>query len=187
MVFSNAVHRARTNAARWAAGTARDPHYTRTPEEPGALSPIAAIVDGVVADLERLIRWEFTPPIEVHEVDAKRIPTGRVVRLSRLDETVRAVFERARTMLMPIQADLREATRRRRGRKAGLVHPFPVSARAARAAPPTPARRRDLEQRLCQELLQLHPARQARPHAARAEVGRMARQIIRAILKPQRP
>src|SRR5215472_12283263 len=78
MVLSNVVHRARTNAARWAAGTARDPHYTRTPEQPGALSPIAAIVDRVVADLARLIDWKFTPPLDLHEVDAKRIATGRV-------------------------------------------------------------------------------------------------------------
>ena len=180
--FSNAVHRARTKSARVVAGAARDPHYKQRPEQPGVLSPLLKIVDRVVADLERLIDWKFTPPIERHEVDAKLRPTGRIVHLSRLDETLRAVFERARTALMPMQAELREATRRRRGRKAVLVHPFPVSALGARTAPPTPARRRELEQRLREELLQLHPARQTRPQAARAEVGRLARRIIRAIL-----
>src|SRR5262249_43903767 len=47
IVFSNAVHRARTNAARWAACTARDPHHAQRPEQPGALSPLTAIVDRV--------------------------------------------------------------------------------------------------------------------------------------------
>jgi hypothetical protein len=93
MVVSNAVHRARTKDARFAAGTARDPHHKRVPEQPGVLSPIMAIVERLVKDLERLITWKFTPPIELHELDAKLTPTGRVVRLSRLDESIRDAFE----------------------------------------------------------------------------------------------
>jgi hypothetical protein len=65
--------------ARWLAGRARDPHYTRTPEKPGALRPIRELVDRVVADLERLITWQFTPPIVRHELNAKLKPTGRIV------------------------------------------------------------------------------------------------------------
>src|SRR5262245_8388870 len=132
IAFSHAVHQARTKDARVVAGAARDPHYTLRPEQPGALRTLVEIVNRGVADRQRLIDWKFTPPIELHALDAKLIPTGQVVRLSGLDETLRAVFERARTMLMPMQAELREATRRRRGRKAVLVHPFRVSALGAR-------------------------------------------------------
>src|SRR5712691_11876823 len=47
IAFSNAVHRARAKDLRWAAGTARDPHYKVTPEHPGALSPILELVERV--------------------------------------------------------------------------------------------------------------------------------------------
>src|SRR5712691_7307483 len=68
IVFSNAVHRARSKDARWAAGTARDPHHRLTPEHPGALRPLVELLERVIADLERLRQWEFTPPIELHEL-----------------------------------------------------------------------------------------------------------------------
>ena len=182
IVFSNAVHRARTKDARRAAGMARDPHYKLTPEQPGALSPIMDIVERVVADLERLIHWEFTPPIELHELDAKLTPTRRVVRLSRLDETMRDAFERARSALLGVHAELRQATRSRRGRKAALVQPGRVSARPSRTEPPKPVRRRELQGPLRDELLRLHPDRLTRPRPARAAAGRFARRIIGAIL-----
>jgi hypothetical protein len=165
-----------------AAGTARDPHYKLTPEQPGALSPIVNIVERVVADLERLITWEFTPPIELHELDATLTPTGRVVRLSRLDESMRNAFERARSTLLGGCATLRKATERHRCRKATLVQPFRVSGIPSRTAPPQPARRRELERRLRDELLRLHPDRETRPRAARTDAGHVARDIIAAIL-----
>jgi len=182
IVLSNAVHRARTKGARRVAGTARDPHYTLTPEHPGALRPIRDSVERVVADLERLIHWRFTPPIELHELNATLTPTGRVVRLSRLDETIRDAFETARTTLLPIRATLREATERRRGRKATLVQPFRVSATPSRTPPPTPARRRELERPLCDELLRLHPDRHTRARAARADAARVAHRLLDALL-----
>jgi hypothetical protein len=185
IVFSNAVHRARMTEGRRAAGQARDPHYGRTPEEPGALRPIRELVDRVVADLERLITWQFTPPIELHELDAKLKPTGRIVRLARLDEGMREAFETARSGLLGIWAGLHEVTDRHRGRKATLVQPFRVSTLTARAARPTPARRRDLERLLRDELLQLHPARKRHPRAARLDVGPLARRIGKSILPPQ--
>ena len=185
IVFSNAVHRARTTQVRRAAGRARDPHYGRTPEEPGALRPIRELVDRVVADLERLINWQFAPPIELQELDAKLKPTGRIVRLARLDEGMREAFETARRALLGVQAMLHEATDRHRGRKATLVQPSRVSVLRSRPEPPTPARRRDLERRLRDELLQLHPARKRNPHAARVEAGRLARRIGNSILPPQ--
>lgn len=183
IVFSNAVHQARTTDARRAAGRARDPHYTRTPEEPGALRPIRQLVDRVVADLERLITWQFTPPIELHELDAKLKPTGRIARLARLDEGVRDAFETARSALLGLRATLHEGTDRHRGRKATLVQP-PVSTLAARATRPTPARRRELERRLRDELLRLHPARKRNPRAARLDVGRLALRIGNSVLPP---
>jgi hypothetical protein len=94
IVFANAVHRARMTEGRRAAGRARDPHYARTPEEPGALRPLREVVDRVVADLERLINWQFTPPIELHELNAKLKSTGRIVRLARLDEGLRRPVDR---------------------------------------------------------------------------------------------
>jgi hypothetical protein len=185
IVFSNAVHRARTTQARRAAGRARDPHYGRTPEEPGALRPLRELVDRVVADLERLINWQFAPPIELQELDAKLTPTGRIVRVARLNEGVREVFGTARRALLGVQARLHEVTDRSRGRKATLVQPFRVSALRSRAEPPTPARRRDLERRLRDELLRLHPARKRNPSVARLDVERLARRIGNSILPPQ--
>jgi hypothetical protein len=185
IVFANAVHRARMTEGRRAAGRARDPHYARTPEEPGALRPLREVVDRVVADLERLINWQFTPPIELHELNAKFKPTGRIVRLARLDEGLRDAFEIARRAVLGVQATLHELTDRRRGRKATLVQPFRVSALRARAEPPTPARRRDLQRLLRDELLQLHPARKRNPRVARLDVERLARRIGNSILPPQ--
>jgi hypothetical protein len=185
IVFSNAVHRARTTQVRRAAGRARDPHYGRTPEEPGALRPLRELVDRVVADLERLIHWQFTPPIELQKLDAKLEPTGRIVRVARLNEGVRETFETARRALLGVQAMLHGVTDRSRGRKATLVQPFRVSALRSRAEPPTPARRRDLERRLRDELLRLHPARKRNPRVARLDVERLARRIGNSILPPQ--
>jgi hypothetical protein len=182
IVFSNAVHQARTTQARRAAGRARDPHYARTPEEPGALRPVRERVDRVVADIERLINWQFTPPIEFHELDAKLKPTGRIVGVQ-LDEGMRDALETARSALLGVRATLHEVTDRHRGRKVTLVQPFgsPLTARAAR---PTPARRRDLERLLRNELLRLHPDRTKRPRAARLDVDRLARHIGNSILPP---
>jgi hypothetical protein len=181
IVFSTAVHQARTTQARRAAGRARDSHYARTPEEPGALRPIRELVDRVVADLERLITWQFTPPIELHELDAKLTPTGRIVRL---DEGLRDAFETARSALLGVQEQLHDVTDRHRGRKATLVQPF-GSALISRAARPLPARRRDLERLLRVELLRLHPTRISNPRAARRDVGRLARRIGNSILPPR--
>jgi hypothetical protein len=185
IVFSNAVHRARTTQARRAAGRARDPHYKQTPEDPGVLRPIRQRVDRLVAELERLINWRFTPPIELHELDAKLKPTGRIARLARLDEGLRDAFDTARRALLGVRATLRDVTDRHRGRKATLVQPFRVSVLTAPATPPTPARRRDLERLLRDELLRLHPDRTRRPRAARIDVGRLARRIGNSILPPQ--
>jgi len=185
IVFSNAVHRARTTQARRAAGRARDPHYGRTPEAPGALRPLRELVDRVVADLERLINWQFAPPIELQELDAKLKPTGRIVRVARLDEGVREVFGTAHRALLGVQARLHDVTDRSRGRKATLVQPFRVSAFRARAARPMPARRRDLERQLRDELLRLRPKRTTRPTAAPFDVDRLARRIGNSILPPQ--
>src|SRR5262245_34360654 len=54
IVFTNAVYRAQLKGARWAAGTARDPHVKETPEIPGALGPVLARVERTIADLEAL-------------------------------------------------------------------------------------------------------------------------------------
>jgi len=94
IVVSNAVHRAEMKRGKWAAGTARDPHYEGTPEEPGALRPLLDIVERVISDLERLIQWKFTPPIVLQELDAKHKPTRRRAHLSRLDEAIRETFEK---------------------------------------------------------------------------------------------
>jgi hypothetical protein len=180
IVFSNAVHRARMTQARWVAGWARDPHYTGTPEEPGALRPIRELVDRVVADLERLSAWQFTPPIEFQELDAQLKPTGRIARL---DEGMRDAFETARSALLGVRAALHEVTDRRRGRKATLVQPFHGSTLTTRLAL-MPARRRELERQLRDELLQLHPKRATHPRDARFDVDRLARRIANSILPP---
>jgi hypothetical protein len=185
IVLSNAVHRARMAQLRWLAGRARNPHYTGTPEVPGALWPLRQLVDRVVADLERLITWQFTPPIKLQELDAKLKLTGRIVYLARLDGELRDAFETARSTLLGFQATLHEMTDRHRGRKATLVQPFRVSALRARVARPTPARRRELERRLRDELLLLHPDRTTRPRAARLDTGRLARCIGNSILPRQ--
>jgi hypothetical protein len=181
IVFSNAVHRARRKAGRWAAGAARDPHHKQTPEVPGALRPILDLVDGVIGDLERLITWEFTPPIELHELDATLKPTRRTIRLSRLDEGIRAAFETARSALLPVRENLRTATQRDRGRKPTLVQPGTVSALRMPTGSPPPARRRELERLLRDQILLLHPQRTIRPRAASGEAGRMAGRILDSI------
>ncbi len=175
IVLSNAAHRADLTRATWAAGTARDPHHKPRPEQPGALRPLLDIVERVIAELERLIQWEFTPPIVLHEHDAKHKPTHRTVRLTRLDEGMRAVFAKARMELLWVRELLRRDTQRPRGRKATLVQPDRVS------AVPKAARRRDLVRIVCAEILALHPERTTRPRAARAQAERLARDIIAAI------
>src|SRR5262249_33434378 len=148
--------------------------------------PILDIVERLIADLERLINWKFTPPIELHALGARLQPTGRVVRVSRLDESLRGTFAQARRLLLPVREPLRDATRRRRGRKAGAGHPFRVSVLPGRTAPPKAARRRDLERLLRDELLRLHPDREKHHRAAQAEVGRLAHHLSRAILAKPR-
>jgi len=184
ILFSNAVHQAHMTGARRIAGRARDPHYKQTLEEPGVLWPIRQRVDRVVADLEWLISWRFTPPIERHELDAKLKPI-RTVRSNRLDKGMHDAFETARSALLEVQGQLHQVTDRSRGRKATLVQPFRVSAFRARPARPLPARRRDLERLLRDKLLRLHPDQTTRPRAARLDVGRLARRIGNSIL-PQR-
>jgi len=130
-------------------------------------------VERVVADLERLIDWEFNPPIELQEVDAKLLPRLRRVRLSRLDENIREAFERARSALLVMGKDLREATRRVRGRKATQVQPDQLSASFRR-----PTRRRELARMLRDQILALHPDQEKHPHAAKAEAACVARDII---------
>jgi hypothetical protein len=181
IAFPNAVHRARTTQARWAAGRARDSHYAGTLEEPGALRPLRDLVDGVVADLERLIAWQFTPPIEFHELDAKLQPTGRIVS-AQLDESMRQAFETARSALLGVRTTLHAVTDRQRGRKVTLVLPFSGSTLTPRVRP-TPARRRELERLLRDELLRLHPDRTT--PGARVDVDRLARHIGNSILPPQ--
>ena len=181
IVFSNAVHRAQMKGATWAAGTARDPHYKATPEVPGALRPLRGRVERVIAELEQLIQWEFAPPIVLHEQDAQRTPTGRTVRLARLDEGMRAAFARARTELVSVREALRTDTLRPRGRKATLVQPYRVSSRSRSSERPKAARRRDLVRMVRAEILALHPERTTRPRAARAQVERLVRDIIDAI------
>jgi hypothetical protein len=157
IVFSNAVHRAERKHAEWAAGTARDPHYKLTPETPGALHPLLDIVDRVIADLQHLSRWEFKPPIVLRELDAKLKPTRRTVRLSRLDESMREAFEKARQELLGVRVHLCEDTRRGRGRKATRVLPYRVSVRSRSTEVPKPARRRELTRMLGAQLLALNP------------------------------
>jgi hypothetical protein len=185
IVFSNAVHRARMARERRLAGRARDPHYTEEPEEPGTLRPLRQLVDRMVADLKQLITGQLATPIELQELDAKHERTGRTVYRSQLDEGLREAVESAGSALMDLQAKLHEATDRHRGRKPTLVQPFRVSALRARAARPMPARRRELEQRLRDELLRFHPNRVTGPRAARLETRRLARRIGNSILPPQ--
>ena len=181
ITLSNAVHRAEMKRGKWAAGTARDPHHEETPEKPGALRPLLDIVERVISDLERLIQWKFTPPIVLQELDAKHKPTRRRAHLSRLDEAIREAFEKARTELLWVRESLRKDTQRPRGRKATLVQPYRVSARAMSSAGPKAARRRDLVRMVCAEILRLHPKRATRPRAARAQAERLARSIIATI------
>jgi hypothetical protein len=181
IVFSNAVHRGQIKRAKWAAGTARNPHYEGTPEVPGALRPLRDRVERVIAELEQLIQWQFTPPIVLHERDAKHTKTHRTVRLTRLDEGIRAAFEKARTELLWVREALRRDTERSRGRKATLVQPYEVSTRSRSSEVPKAARRRDLVRMVCAEILALHPERTTRPRAARAQAERLARDIIAAI------
>jgi hypothetical protein len=86
--------------------------------------------------------------------------------------------------LLGLQATLHEVTDLHRGRKTTLVEPFLVSTLTARAARPTPARRRKLERQLRAELLQVHPGRTRHPHAARPDAGRLAQRIRNSILPP---
>jgi hypothetical protein len=181
LVVSNAVHRAELTRATWAAGTARDPHYKATPEVPGALGPLRDRVERVIAELEQLIQWEFTPPIVLQERDAQHKPTGRTVRRARIDEGIRAAFEKARTELLEVRETLRRDTQRPRGRKATLVQPYQVSTRSRSSEVPKAARRRDLVGMVRAEILALHPERTTRPRAARAQAERLARAIIAAI------
>jgi hypothetical protein len=175
IVISNAIHRAEMKRATWAAGTARDPHYKLTPEEPGALHPLLEIVERVLSDLEQLIHWEFTPPIELRELNAKRKPTQRTVRLSWRDAALRVSLEQTQQELLRLRANLRTDTQRARGRKATLVHPYSRQ----------PARRRDLVRMVRAELLALHPNRGTPPRAARATANRLADDIIGSVLPPQ--
>jgi hypothetical protein len=169
------------NRAKSAAGTARDPHYKETLEEPGTLRPLLAIVERVISDLEDLIQWEFDPPIELHELDATHKRTRRRVRLSRLDETVREAFGKARKELLRVRANLRMDTQRLRGRKATLVQPYRVSARSRSPELPKLARRRDLARLVRAQILALHPNRKKAPRAARATADRLASDLIDSI------
>ena len=181
IVLSNAVHRAAMNSAKWAAGTARDPHYKRTPEEPGTLRPLLDIVDRIITDLEHLIQWQFDPPIELRELDAKLEPTGRRVRLSRLDEAIGEAFGKARKELLWVRENLRKDTQRPQGRKATLVQPYRVSARSRSTERPKPARRRELARMVRAQILALHPDRTKPPRAALATADRLAGAIIDSI------
>jgi hypothetical protein len=176
--MSNAIHRAEMKHARWAAGTARDPHYNLTPEEPGALRPLLDSVERVIADVEHLIQWEFTPPIELHELDARLKPTRRTVRLSQLDKAFREAFGKARKELLWVREELRKDTRRARGRKATLVPPRPVSTRPRFPEPAKPVRRRELVRIVRAQILALHPSRTKPSRAARASAARLADDII---------
>ncbi len=181
IVLSNAVHRAAMKRAKWAAGTARDPHYKLTPEKPGALRSLLDIVERVIADLERLIQWKFTPAIVLHELDAKLKRTHRTVRLSRLDEASREAFGKARQELLGVRENLRKDTQRRRGQKATLVQPHRVSTRSRTPELPRPARRRELARTIRAQILALHPNRKKPPRAARAMADRLAGDIIASI------
>jgi hypothetical protein len=181
IVLSNAVHRAQMKGAKWAAGTARDPHHKLTPEEPGALRPLLDLVERVISDLDRLTQWTFSPAIVVQEHDAKYQPTRRRVRLSQLEETIRAAFERARTELRWVGEKLRTDTRRPRGRPATRVQPYRLSAGSRSAEQSKPARQRDLARMVCAKILALHPGQTTRPRVARAQAERLARAVIAAI------
>lgn len=176
IVVSNAVHRAQMKRATWAAGTARDPHYKLTPEKRGALRPLLDIVERVIADLERLIQWRFTPAIVLHELDAKLKRTHRTVRLSRLDEASREAFGKARQELLGVRATLRKDTHRPRGLKATLVQPYWLWAHSRK-----PARRRELVRMVRNQILALRPNWKRPPRAARAMADRLAGDIIDSI------
>src|SRR5215831_2878741 len=178
MLFAYAYYHAQQTQPRWAAGTAREPHYKQIPENPGALGPLRKRLDEVIANLETLRDWQFRPPIELEELDAKLKPTGRIVKLSRLDENLRRTFERARQALLGTQRELHDATRRPRGRKAGLVKPFGVAPFSLARGLPTPARRRELVRMLRDEIFALHPDRKTRRREAKAQAGRLAHLII---------
>ena len=152
-----------------------------TPEKPGALRPLLNVVERVIADLERLIQWKFTPPFVLHELDAKLTPTGRTVRVSRLDEALRETFSQGRQELLGVRENLRQATHRRRGQKATLVQPYRVSTRSRPPGLPTPARRRELARMVRAQILALHPHREGSPRAARAVADRLAGDIIDSI------
>ena len=181
IVMSNAVYRVEMTRAKRAAGVAREPHYKATPEEPGVLRPLRDSIERVVADLERLSRWKFTPPIELLELDAKLRPTGRTVQLSRLDEAICEAFGKARKELLWVLEELRKDTRRPQGRKAILVQPRPVSTRPPAPEWAKPARRRELARMIRAKILALHPNRNKPPRAARATAERLAGDIIDAI------
>jgi hypothetical protein len=138
-------------------------------------------VERVIAELEQLIQWEFTPPIVLHERDAKHKPTHRTVRLTRLDEGIRAVFAKARMELLWVRELLRGDTQRPRGRKATLVQPYQVSTRSRSSEVPKAARRRDLVRMVRAEILALHPERTTRPRTARAQAEPLARDIIASV------
>ena len=86
-----------------------------------------------------------------------------------------------RNELLWVRENLRDDTRRVRGRKATLVQPYRVSARSMSSAGPKAARRRDLVKMVRTEILRLHPQRAARRRAALVRAGRLARGIIAAI------
>ena len=176
IAVSNAIHRAEMKRATWAAGTARDPHYKLTPEKPGALRPLLDVVEQVIADLERLIQWRFTPPIVLQKLDANLKPTGRTVRLTRLDEALRETFGKARQELLWVRATLHKDTHRPRGSKATLVQPYWLWARSR-----TPARRRELVRIVRDQILALRPNWKRPPRAARAMADRLAGDIIDSI------
>ncbi len=181
MMLANAYYRALQKVARWAAGTARDPHYGQSPENPGVLGPVRKLVDQVLADLKTLKDWRFSPPITVEELDANFTPTGRTMQLSQLDEDIRETFERARQELLGIQSALHDATQRPRGRKARLVKPFAVPVFSPARALPTRARRRELVRMLAEKIFVLHPDHTKHSRPARADAGRLARIIIDSI------
>jgi len=176
IVVSNAVHRAELKRATWAAGTARDPHYKLRPEKPGALHPLLDIVERMIADLESLIQWKFTPPIVLHELNPKLKPTHRRVRLTRLDEALRETFGKAQQELLRVRANLRKDTHRPRGSKATLVQPYWLWARSRK-----PARRRELVRMVRAQILALRPNQKKPPRAARAMADLLAGDIIDSI------
>jgi hypothetical protein len=184
MVLSNAIHRAQAKHAKWAAGAAREPHFAERPETPGALTLVLTRVERVIADHEALDGWTFDPPIERRELNEDLRPTGRTVRLTRLDEDIRKAFTRARSELWRVHRELREATQRHRGRKATLVRPFRVGVFfSSLASSRRRVSRRTLVKMLREQILPLHPNSKGRPREARAEAGHLARPIIDAVAR----